>query len=168
MLKITDEFLDKLKNKDDEAFAKLYDNYVRLIYHIAYSYTYNREDSEDIVSEVFIKILNAIDSYQEKGKFKEWISMIARNTACNYVSRSKVSNVVKDDELTKQIPTNESSHHDLMMLFEEFLDDDTRSIMILRIVYNYKFKDIAIALNMSIGKVQGLYYDGLEKIRKVY
>ena len=56
----------------------------------------------------------------------------------------------------------------MIMMFEEFLDKDTTSIMILRFIYNYKFKDIAIILNMTIGKVQSLYYDGLDKLRKVY
>ena len=40
--------------------------------------------------------------------------------------------------------------------------------MILRFIYNYKFKEISIITNMTIGKVQGLYYDGIEKLRKVY
>ena len=50
---------------------KSYNAYVKLIYHIAYSYTYNKEDAEDIVSEVFMKVMHSIHSYQENGKFKE-------------------------------------------------------------------------------------------------
>ena len=41
-------FYEKLKDKDEEAFNKLYDDYVKLIYHIAYSYTRSKEDAEDI------------------------------------------------------------------------------------------------------------------------
>lgn len=168
MLEITKDFIDKLKNKDEDAFAKLYNSYVKLIYHIAYSYTYNKEDSEDIVSEVFMKILASIANYQEQGKFKEWVSMITRNAACNYVTRNKAKDVVKDEELIQTIKSSNNSSKDLIILFEEVLDMDERSIMTLRIIYNYKFKEIAQILNMTIGKVQGLYYDGLEKIRKVY
>lgn len=164
---MNEDFINKLKNKDEEAFSKLYDKYVRLIYHIAYSYTYNKEDSEDIVSEVFMKIMNSLDNYQEMGKFKEWICMITRNLANNFVSRNKQKEVIKDEELINLKPADKSNR-DIMMLFEQYLDEDTKSIMILRFIYNYKFKDIATFLNMTIGKVQGLYYDGLEKIRRVY
>ena len=48
------------------------------------------------------------------------------------------------------------------------VDKDTVSIMILRFIYGYKFKEIASILEMTIGKVQSMYYDGLEKLRKVY
>lgn len=56
MLQITEELVEKLRNKDEEAFQKIYNAYVKLIYHIAYSYTYNKEDAEDIVSEVFRRL----------------------------------------------------------------------------------------------------------------
>lgn len=68
----------------------------------------------------------------------------------------------------KERKCNHSSNNEMIMMFEEFLDKDTTSIMILRFIYNYKFKDIAVILNMTIGKVQSLYYDGLDKLRKVY
>ena len=38
-------YFAKLKERDENAIKKLYDDYVRLIYHIAYSYTKNKEDS---------------------------------------------------------------------------------------------------------------------------
>ena len=50
------DFYEKLKQRDESAIQKLYNDYVKLVYHIAYSYTKNKEDSEDIVSEVFTKI----------------------------------------------------------------------------------------------------------------
>ena len=158
MLQITEELVEKLRNKDEEAFQKIYNAYVKLIYHIAYSYTYNKEDAEDIVSEVFMKVMHSIHSYQENGKFKEWISMITRNVSLNFIPRERI----------QREKCNHSSNNEMIMMFEEFLDKDTTSIMILRFIYNYKFKDIAVILNMTIGKVQSLYYDGLDKLRKVY
>ena len=56
------DFYEKLKQRDESAIQKLYNDYVKLVYHIAYSYTKNKEDSEDIVSEVFTKILNSLDT----------------------------------------------------------------------------------------------------------
>lgn len=115
-----------------------------------------------------MKVMHSIHSYQEKGKFKEWISMITRNVSLNFVTRDKNKDTLKDDELIQRKTCNNASNNEMIMMFEEFLDKDTTSIMILRFIYNYKFKDIAIILNMTIGKVQSLYYDGLDKLRKVY
>lgn len=161
-------FYERLKQKDDVAFSKLYNDYVKLIYHIAYSYTRNKEDAEDITSDVFVKIMNSIDSYEDFGKFKEWICQITRNTARNYVTRDKHKDVIKDDDQLANHKCNASNHREMLELFEEYLDEITIQIMILRFIYNYKFKEISIITNMTIGKVQGLYYDGIEKLRKVY
>lgn len=160
------DFYEKLKQKDEAAIQKLYNDYVKLVYHIAYSYTKNKEDSEDIVSEVFTKILNSLDTYVDKGKLKEWICMITRNTACNYVTRDKHKDVLHDDEIISNYKSHDNNHRDMLDLFNAYLDEDTNHIMILRFIYDYKFKDIAIMMGMTIGKVQGLYYDGLEILRK--
>ena len=160
------DFYEKLKHRDESAIQKLYNDYVKLVYHIAYSYTKNKEDSEDIVSEVFTKILNSLDTYVDKGKLKEWICMITRNTACNYVTRDKHKDVLHDDEIITNYKANDNNHTEMLDLFNAYLDEDTIHIMILRFIYDYKFKDIALITGMTIGKVQGLYYDGLETLRK--
>lgn len=166
MLIVTNSLISRLKEKDEEAFNKIYHEYVKLVYHIAYSYTYNKEDSEDIVNEVFMKVMRSIDTYEEKGKFKEWISQITRNVSYNFVTRDKEKDTILEDEMIRTVKDSNDSHKDLIIMFEENLDKDTTSIMILRFIYNYKFREIATYLGMSIGKVQGLYYDGIEKLRR--
>ncbi len=156
----------RLKNKDEEAFQKLYDDYVKLVFHIAYSYTRRREDAEDITIDVFNKIYHSIDSYEETGKLKEWISMIARNTANNYVTRDKNKNVISDDEIVSTTKSDNSNHNEMIYLFNSFLDEETKQIMILKFIYNYSFKEIAKMTNKTIGQIQGLYYDGIDKLRR--
>lgn len=161
-----DSFLTRLKNKDEEAFQILYDDYVKLVYHIAYSYTRRREDAEDITIDVFNKIYNSIDSYQETGKLKEWISMIARNTANNHVTRDKFKNVISDDEIVSSTKSSPLEHRDMLELFNDYLDEETKQIMILKFIYNYSFKEISKMTNKTIGQIQGLYYDGIDKLKR--
>lgn len=168
MLLITNQFIEKLKNRDEDAFSLLYNEYVRLIYHIAYSYTHNREDSEDIVNEVFMKIMSSLDNYHHQNKFKEWICSITRNHCLNYVSRNKERDNILDEELIQQEKDHSSNSLHLIMIFDDYLDQETRQIMILRFIYHYKFKDIATILGITIGKTQSLYYNGLDILRKVY
>lgn len=84
------------------------------------------------------------------------------------LTRDKHKDVIKDDEQLANQESYTSNHREMLELFEEYLDDITIQIMILRFIYNYKFKEISIITNMTIGKVQGLYYDGIEKLREVY
>jgi RNA polymerase sigma-70 factor (ECF subfamily) len=55
----------------------------------------NREEAEDVLQEVFVKIWKNIDSYNEsKGRFYTWILNIARNTSIDKL-RSKILTTVK-------------------------------------------------------------------------
>lgn len=161
-----DNFLTKIKNRDEEALQKLYNDYVKLVYHIAYAYSRNKQDAEDITIEVFNKVIKNISKYEDNGKLKEWISMIARNESCNHVTRNKNTNEVLDDTSVGYAKANDNNHNEMIDLFERFLDEETKNIMILRFIYNYSFKEIAKLLNKTLGQIQGLYYDGIEKLKQ--
>lgn len=160
--------MNEQKGISEKAFEKLYDKYVKLVYHIVYSYTRCREDAEDLTMEVFTKVYNNFDKYEEKNKIKEWISQIARNTALNFVTRKKDKDVIYNDELVDSNHSYDTNHNELINIFETVLDEETKNIMIFKFIYNYTFKEIAQINDMTIGKVQGLYYDGIEKLREVY
>ena len=117
---------------------------------------------------MFLKIVKSIDNYTDEGKLKEWICQIARNTSINYVTRNKHKDVIKDDEIISLKSSDDNSHRSMLELFEEHLDADTTSIMILRFIYDYKFKENAMILSMTKKKKKKVYYDAIEKLRKVY
>lgn len=84
-----EELIPLLQKKDDRAFTLLYDMYSKNMYGIIYNLLKDREESEDVLQEVFVKIWKNIDSYDEtKGRFFTWILNIARNASIDRL-RSK-------------------------------------------------------------------------------
>ncbi|UMY65158.1 MULTISPECIES: RNA polymerase sigma factor [unclassified Flavobacterium] len=84
-----EDLLPMLKKKDDRAFSLLYDMYARNLFGIIHNLIADREEAEDVLQEVFIKIWKSIDSYDEsKGRFFTWILNIARNSSIDRL-RSK-------------------------------------------------------------------------------
>ncbi|SER18752.1 RNA polymerase sigma factor, sigma-70 family [Gracilibacillus ureilyticus] len=73
----------------------LIENYKHHIYKIAYSVVHNEKDAEDIAQETFIKMIDALPSYQNQG-FKTWISKIALHKAID----AKRKKQRKQEELT--------------------------------------------------------------------
>lgn len=70
------------KKKDPKAFDILYDMYSQNLYGVIYNIIKNKEEAEDTLQEVFVKIWSNIDSYDSsKGRFFTWIINIARNSA---------------------------------------------------------------------------------------
>ncbi|MHB1294383.1 MAG: RNA polymerase sigma factor [Anaerolineae bacterium] len=65
-----------------EAFAALYDRYVRQVYRFCYTRLGSREDAEDATSRVFLKALSGLPSYRG-GLFAAWLLRIARNVVAD-------------------------------------------------------------------------------------
>ena len=164
---VSHKIIERLKRKDEEAFELVYYEYSNLIYYIAFSITKNREDSEEVLQDTFINMFNSIENYKESNKFKQWLMQIARNLSYNKVSRNKEKYTIKDDEYINSVKAN-SEEVDLLLSIKGILDLESSHIVILRIVYNFSFKEIAKECNMTVNKVQGLYYQALKKLKKEF
>ncbi|ALM48169.1 RNA polymerase subunit sigma-70 [Flavobacterium psychrophilum] len=87
-----EELLEQIYKKDSNAFNSLYNMYSKSLYGVIFNLIKNKEESEDVLQEVFIKIWKNIDSYNDtKGRFFTWILNIARNSAIDKL-RSKDHN----------------------------------------------------------------------------
>src|SRR6186713_2045787 len=87
-----EELLVLIYKKDERAFTHLYDMYSKSLFSVIHVLIKNREESEDVLQEVFVKIWKNIDSYNEsKGRFFTWVLNIARNAAIDKL-RSKDHN----------------------------------------------------------------------------
>jgi RNA polymerase sigma-70 factor (ECF subfamily) len=71
-----------------EGFGRLYDHYFPRVYSFVASKVSDRDDAEDLTSEIFMKILENIHSFEWRGvPFAAWIFRIARNTLNTYYAR---------------------------------------------------------------------------------
>lgn len=92
-----EELLPLVLKKDDKAFTILYDMYSKNLYGVIYNLIKDREEAEDVLQEVFVKIWKNIDSYNEsKGRFFTWILNIARNTAIDKLRSKGFNNSQKN------------------------------------------------------------------------
>ena len=164
---IESQLIKKIKEKDEEAFEIIYRKYEGLIYYIALSITKNKDDAEEIVQDTFLNMFKSIGSYEEKNKFKQWLMQIARNLSYNKVQRNKEKNNIKDAEYVNKVASVDDSI-DYVLTIKNTLDETASYIIISKLVYNFSFKEIAIDLNMTVNQVQGIYYQSLKKLKKVF
>ena len=84
-----EQLLPLILTKDDRAFVHVYDMYSKSLFAVINNLVRDREDAEDVLQEVFVKIWKNIGSYNEsKGRFYTWILNIARNASIDKL-RSK-------------------------------------------------------------------------------
>src|SRR5690606_2710949 len=72
-----------------EAFRELVRRYERPVFSLIYRLVRDREKAEDLAQDTFIKVLNAIDSYNPEYKFSSWIFKIAHNTGLDHLRRKQ-------------------------------------------------------------------------------
>ncbi len=81
--------LDKLRAGDKSELAKLVENYSTPIYRMASRMLVSEQDAEDVLQETFIKVMNGINSFQERSDLSTWIYRIAVNEALMLLRKGK-------------------------------------------------------------------------------
>ena len=112
-------------------------------------------------------MFKSIENYEEKNKFKQWLMQIARNLSYNKVTRNKEKNTIKDEKYINSAAVIDNTINNILTI-ESTLDEQSSYIVICKIVYNFSFREIATDLNMTVNQVQGIYYQSLKKLKKVF
>jgi RNA polymerase sigma factor (sigma-70 family) len=102
------ELVSLLKAKDHLAFNYLYTKYAGFIYHIVLQVAGDRNMAEEILQEVFLKIWEKMESYDEaKGRLLTWILSVSRNLAIDKVRsrayQNRKRNLVLSDRISAEL-----------------------------------------------------------------
>ena len=109
------EIFNGIRNQKEEAFKKLYENYNKLVFGVAFSVCKNNADSENITQNVFSKIYSLdINKLPTRGE-ASWLYTVSKNEAISFL-RKKHININMDD-----IYELEENNNDI----EEIIDKQT-------------------------------------------
>lgn len=163
-----------IKNGSKEASEMLIERYYDALYCFLYRQLGNKEDSLDVTQEVFISVLNSIQTYDvKKASFKTWLFQIG---TYKVIDRRRKKQVVYEeledyhegqtDDLLAQFVEHEllESVNDYVMKFHP----DIQKVFRLKIYGDFTFKEISSLLNQSEEKVKAQYYRLVKKIRKEF
>ncbi|MGO4182088.1 sigma-70 family RNA polymerase sigma factor [Paenibacillus sp. TAF43_2] len=159
--------VEKAQKGDDNAFLKLFQKYEQDIYRMAYVYVKNKDDALDIVQEVAYRSFKKIDTLKKPEYFKTWLIKISISCAIDCLRKNnKVVQLRPEheeliDPYVEIIPLSLT----LDQLLDE-LNEDEKSIVILKFYEDYSFKEIAEMLNIPLGTSKSILYRALDKLRK--
>ncbi|MFA5553957.1 MAG: RNA polymerase sigma factor [Phycisphaerae bacterium] len=165
--------IDGCKNGNSESFEKLLSLYSGKLYGYFFRLTNNRSVSDDLLSELFVKLVEKIKFYRG-GNFDAWIFKIASNIFNDYLrakQRDKRLGTRLDDLDLDQIKTPEKETSpdttDKIQTILETLDSDTRELVMLRFYGQLSFKELAELRREPIGTVLSKVHRGLKTIRQM-
>ena len=170
---------------EPSAFETLVDAYSARLYGYLYRLTGRPEDAEDLVQEVFVRLVRMIPQYEHDGRFEAWLFRIATNLARDRIRRlSRVSKAVPLDRVEHE-PGDSSGMERLadlsdpgsevtLELSEEVdrlqgclarLSQPEREVILLRHYSGMAFAEIAEAMGTPLGTALARAHRGLAKLR---
>jgi RNA polymerase sigma-70 factor (ECF subfamily) len=154
--------VSRAKQGDRAAIRFLYLRYADNVYGYARSIVRNDHDAEDIVQQVFTRMMTAIQSYEQRSvPFSAWLLRITHNMAIDHLRRR--STVCEEPEM---LATEDQPHHDsnhLRATLKEALatlPEVQREIVVLRHIVGLSPREIAVRLGRSEDSIHGLHHRG--------
>ncbi|NDW10346.1 RNA polymerase sigma factor [Dysgonomonas sp. 520] len=180
---MTDEELVKSYSVgNNSAFDCLLERHKKYIYNYVLFIIKNKELTEDIFQETFIKAITTIKQgrYTENGKFRAWITRIAHNLIIDHFRQEKSENTVSNDEVQVDLFNNMTLcditieerlinaqiTQDVKKLIQ-FLPDNQREVLEMRYYQDLSFKEISELTGVSINTALGRMRYAILNMRKM-
>ena len=167
---MTDEELVVLYAQgDNTAFDVLLNRHKSSIHSYIYFIVRNKELTEDIFQETFVKVIMTIKQgrYTENGKFKAWITRIAHNLIIDNFRQERSENTVSNDEVEVDLFNNiklcDGTIEDNIVRHQvlsdvKHLPDSQREVLEMRYYQDLSFKEIAditgVSINTALGRMR--------------
>jgi len=168
--------LSRLKKKDPEAFAQVYDLYVTPIYRFIYFKVSTHQDAEDLTSEVFLRMWHyVIETEESIQNLKALLYKTARNLVIDFYRRRATREFTMEDEalmnveddrqqsLLSKIETKAEMKNIELVLRK--MKDEYREVIILKFIEELSISEIAKILDKSKGAVRVLLHRALKVVR---
>lgn len=170
----TDETLVAMYAKgNNEAFDALLDRYKQTIHSYIYFSVRDRDVTEDIFQETFVKVITTIKQgrYTESGRFKAWIMRIAHNLIIDHFRQERSENTISNDEVAvdlfndmrlcdktiEDVLVNDQVFEDLKKMIR-YLPANQREVLEMRYYGELSFKEIAertgVSINTALGRMR--------------
>ena len=173
--------IKKYVDGDENALNVLINRHQSKIFGFIYSKISDRDISNDIFQDTFIKVIRTLKSksYNEEGKFLPWVMRIAHNLIIDHFRRSKkmpmfreteefsIFSIMSDNSLSIENKIiQEQVEIDLRKLIDE-LPADQKEVLIMRMYQDMSFKEISELTGVSINTALGRMRYALMNMRKV-
>lgn len=161
-----DKTLTLVGRGDNNAFELLYKQTAKGIYAFLYSYYNHKQNTEDALQSVFLKIKNNANKYKPKTNAKAWILQVAKNYALNDLARRKRETHVDNETLSVIGGSSENTGLGVFDAINKCLNESEKQVVILHVLWGYKHREIGGLLGVPTGTVTSKYKTAIDKLKR--
>ncbi len=171
----TDSSLMRLVQAGDTAqLAVLFERYHVALFRYLLQLSRDRALSEDLVQEVFFRVLKYAGSYDPSLAFRVWLYRMARNAYFDSLRKQRpdvrtdeISEIRSPEPMPEELLTRKQDTAFLREALEK-LPEDKREILVLSRFHGLRYEDIALILKCEIGTVKVRVYRALRELREKF
>lgn len=171
------QLIKKYRNGERAAFEQLVRKYQRPLFTFLLRLVGHRETAEDLFQETFVKVVQALPNYDERGKFSGWMFGIANNLAIDTLRRKRLQKKHFSEEEDALIfvadaapgPALELERSELREVLDALLQnlsDKQRQVFLLRQHAELSFKEIAEQMGEPLNTVLSHMHYAVKKLRR--
>ena len=147
----------------EKQYREIGEKYADMIYRIAYQKVLNRYDAEDIVQDVFVKLLSNKSYFRDEEHIKAWLIRVTINLCINYNKSLAKQKTVSVEQL--DIPFTQQETGVLEELY--LLPEDERNILYLYYYEGYKIREIAKILRQKQNTINSKLTRARNKLKRI-
>lgn len=178
----SDEALVKLYiDGKDKAFDIILQRYQNRVFQFITRSVPNQEEAEDLFQDVFMRIVAYLrgGKYKETGNFGSWVFRITQNVVSDSFRRrlNVISNDATEIDLYAMASLNHSKSREEEIIDQQLINDvrylidklpeSQREVLLMRIVDEMSFKDIAKHVNCSINTALGRMHYAMINLKRM-
>lgn len=161
-------------------FEKIYDRYHQDLYRFIFYMVKDQYVAEDLIQEVYIRVLQSYESFKGESSEKTWLFSIARFTTIDYFRAQKRKeqreftafprdlkgeNIASQQPLPDDIIIQDEKLRQVYLCLEHCTIAE-KSVIILRFIQSFSIRETADTLKFSVSKVKTTQHRALKKIKK--
>lgn len=161
--------LARAQRGDMQAFATLYARFGQPCYGLALRLTGNAAQAEDLVQEVFLKLIDSIRSYRGEAPFGAWLKRMTANAAIDQLRKNKRFSDADPEAMFANLDAPETSpaqQLDAIALLQR-LPPRARAVVVLHELEGYTHTEIAKLFGQSESYSKSILARGLQRLHAV-
>lgn len=174
---VTDDqmLLEQLNDKHDEALRIIYQKYAEPIYQFVRLRVNNREQVQDIVADVFLDFLVAVQrNHAPHTNLRGWLFQVARNKVIDHYGKEKK---LPQTSLEEWMPDNNATSPESQLLESTRIERirralgalvvDQQEVIILRFGQGLNLDETADVMNKSVSAIKSLQFRAVQNLREL-
>lgn len=160
------EIIDELRVCNYSHFDEFYNSTKKTVFFAIAAIVSDKSIIDDLMQDTYIRFLENIGKYKSNTSINAYLSTMAHNITINYYNREK--RLVHDETVFEYIPAKSNNEYEEIAVVEMLkdLDQTAREIVVLHVLNDVKFKDIAAALDKPLGTVLWIYNKAMKDLKK--